>query len=268
MGRPWRDRLEHPLTAGTLQALFDNRIACIRVAGFATPAESRAFVAAMDEVGLAHEYKTTGPNIRYRSRYLGSPQFEFRRKTKADYFATVGRAAAERAAVFARAGFDPIRRLIGLLERAAPGKKVAIAEEPGFGPYYAGIIRETTGGANLHFDFARLTAPGYAIAANDAQIATNFYASGTEEGGETTLYNLHYDPGVPAGTYVEISPFDAAHVEGCESTAFRPAAGDLVMFNSRCPHRVSWNPRDDGQRRLGIGCFVGRAPGGDLVLWS
>ena len=136
------------------------------------------------------------------------------------------------------------------------------------GRYFAGIIRETTGGTNLHFDFARISAPDYVIAKNDAQIATNFYASGTEEGGETTVYNLHFEPPVPPGTYYEISPFDAKLVEGVEHYSFKPTPGDLVMFNSRCPHKVAWNPRDDGGRRMGIGCIVGRAPGGDRVLWS
>jgi len=32
----WRDREEQPLTPETLQALFNNDIACIRVKGFAT----------------------------------------------------------------------------------------------------------------------------------------------------------------------------------------------------------------------------------------
>lgn len=268
MGKPWGDHLEHPLTAETLQALFGNEIACIRVKGFATPAESKAFVEAMDAVGLNKEYRAIGPNVKSRPRYLGVPQFEYRHKTKAEYFATVEEAYAEQAAVFAHCGFDPIARLMHLLRRMVPGRDVRIAEEPGLGRYYAGIIRETTGGTNLHFDFARFSAPDYSIAANEAQIATNFYASGTEEGGETTVHNLHFDPPIETGEYYEIAPFDSKRVEGVERYAFKPAAGDLVMFNSRCPHRVAWNPRDDGQRRMGIGSFVGRAPGGDLVLWS
>lgn len=268
MAASWRDHDEHPLNADSLRALFDNQIGCIRIEGFATPAESQAFVAAMDAVGLSHEYKTQGPNIKQRSRYLGATQFEYRRKGKADYFAAVEAARGERDAVFARAGFDPIARLMERLRPCVPGRKVAIAEEPGHGRYYAGIIRETTGGANLHFDYARITAHDYAIAANDAQLASNLYVGATDEGGDTTVYNLHVDPPAKAGEYVETSPFDAARVAGREHLSFKPVPGDVVIFNSRCPHKVAWNPRDDGQRRMGIGCFIGRAPGGDLVLWS
>ena len=266
--KPWRDHAEHPLTAQALQWLFNNEIACIRVKAFATPAECAAFVAAMDSVGLNKEYTVIGPNVKFRPRYIGLPQFEYRKRPKADYFATVETAYADQAKVFAECGFDPLARLATLVRAAVPGKQVGVAEEPGVGRYYAGIIRETTGGTNLHMDFSRQTAPGYEIARVDSQLATNFYASGTEEGGETTMYNFHYDPADYVGRTVELSPFDPKLVEGREHYTFKPAAGDLILFNSRCPHRVSWNPRDDGQRRMGIGSFLGRAPGGDVVMWS
>jgi hypothetical protein len=264
----WRDRDEHALTPAALAALFNNEIPCIRVTGFATPAECQAFVRAMDTVGLNKEYRAIGPNVRFRPRYIGVPQFEYRKRPKADYFATVEEAYADQAKVFEACGFDPIARLTDLLRGAAPGKDVRIAQEPGHGRYYAGIIRDITGGTNLHLDFARFTAPDYAIGANDAQIATNFYADGSPDWGETTVYNLHFDPPVARGQYFESAPFDPTRVDGVERTAFKPLPGDLVMFNSRCPHRVGFNPNDDGRRRMGIGSFVGRAPGGNLVLWS
>lgn len=264
----WRDHDEHPLSAETLDALFNNEIACIRVKGFATPAECAAFVAAMDAVGLNKEYRAIGPNVKFRPRYIGVPQFEYRKKTKADYFATIADAYADQARVFAHCGFDPIERLMDLLRRAAPGKTVRTAEEPDLGLYYAGIIRDVTGGTNLHMDFARFSAPAYTISRNDAQIATNFYADGSPDWGETTVHNLHFDPPLAPGEYYEIAPFDPARVESVERFSFKALPGDLVMFNSRCPHRVGFNPEDDGKRRMGIGCFVGRAPGNALVLWS
>jgi hypothetical protein len=158
--------------------------------------------------------------------------------------------------------------LIERVRAVVPERPIDPAQEPGYGRYYAGIIRETTGGTNLHMDFARFSAPDYAIGANSAQIATNFYASGTAVGGETTVYNHHFEPTVPAGTYYEISPLDPARVAASESHTFTPFAGDVVMFNSRNPHRVHFNPNDDGTRRMGIGSFIGRRPAGELVLWS
>jgi len=264
----WRDHDEHALTPASLEALFDNEIPCIRVKGFATPDECQAFVRAMDTVGLNKEYRAIGPNVKFRPRYIGVPQFEYRKKTKADYFATVEAAYADQHKVFELCGFNPIERLAALLRKSAPAKDVRIAQEPGFGRYYAGIIRDITGGTNLHLDFARFTAPDYAIGANDAQIATNFYADGSPDWGETTVHNLHFDPGVAPGQYWESAPFDPARVEGVERISFKALPGDLVMFNSRCPHRVGFNPGDDGKRRMGIGSFVGRTPSGGLVLWS
>jgi hypothetical protein len=268
IGAPWRSCNEPALTRETLDALFANEIPCIRIVGFATPDECRAFVEAMDAVGLNKEYQVASPSVRSQPKYIGVPQFEYRKKTKAAYFAEVEPAYADQARVFATCGFDPIRRLVERLHAAVPEREIGIARETGCGRYYAGIIRETTGGTNLHMDFARFSAPDYAIGTNTAQIATNFYAGATVTGGETTVYNHHFEPPVPAGTYYEIAPLDPARVAASESYTFTPVAGDLVMFNSRNPHRVHFNPYDDGTRRMGIGSFVGRRPNGELVLWS
>jgi len=268
LGAPWRSHDEPELTRATLDALFANDIPCIRVTAFATPDECRRFVDAMDAVGLNRAYQVASPSVRVVPKYIGVPQFEYRKRTKAAYFAEVEPAYADRDKVFAGCGFDPVARLIERVRAVAPERTVGIAQEPGYGRYYAGIVRETTGGTNLHMDFARFSAPDYAIGANDAQIATNFYAAATAAGGETTVYNHHFEPPVPARTYYEISPLDPARVAAAERHTFAPSAGDLVLFNSRNPHRVHYNPNDDGTRRLGIGAFIGRRPSGELVVWS
>lgn len=76
MGKKWRDPQEHPLTAQTLESLFNNATPCIPVKAFATLEESAAFVRAMDTVGLNKEYKVIGPHVKSRPRYLGVPQFD------------------------------------------------------------------------------------------------------------------------------------------------------------------------------------------------
>jgi hypothetical protein len=268
IGAPWRNHHEPGLTRESLEALFNNEIPCIRIENFATPAECTAFVAAMDAVGLNKEYQVASPSVRALPKYIGVPQFEYRKKSKAAYFAAVEDAYADQEKVYAHCGFDPVARLAKRVSEVMPGVPIGIAHEPDYGRYYAGIIRETTGGTNLHMDFARFSAPDYAIGANRAQVATNFYASGTNVGGETTVFNHHFEPTVPAGTYYEISPLDPARVASSESHTFAPAPGDLVMFNSRNPHRVHFNPNDDGTRRMGIGSFIGQRPDGALVMWS
>jgi hypothetical protein len=268
IGAPWRSRDEPELSRQTLEALFANEIPCLRITNFASAAECRAFVDAMDAVGLNKEYQVASPSVRALPKYIGVPQFEYRKKSKVAYFAVVDDAYNDRDAVFAHCGFDPIARLIERVAAVVPDVPIGVAAEPGFGRYYAGIVRETTGGTNLHMDYARFSAPDYAIGANTAQIATNFYACGTAEGGETTVFNHHFEPPVPAGNYYEISPLDPARVAASEHHTFAPAPGDLIMFNSRNPHRVHFNPNDDGTRRMGIGSFIGRRPDGSLVLWS
>ncbi len=120
----------------------------------------------------------------------------------------------------------------------------------------------TTGGTNLHMDFARFSAPDYAIGANTAQIATNFYASGTAAGGETTVYNHHFEPTVPAGNVLrDLARSIRRAWRQAKSHTFTPFAGDLVMFNSRNPHRVHFNP-NDGRHAAHGHRFVHRPPPG------
>jgi hypothetical protein len=42
----------------------------------------------------------------------------------------------------------------------------------------------------------------------------------------------------------------------------------LVLFNPRNPHEISNDSGADGLGRLQMGSFIGRMPGGDLILWS
>src|ERR1700721_4851329 len=105
LGSPWQSRDEPELTRETLDALFENRIPCIRIRGFASAAECSAFVAAMDAVGLNKEYQVASPSLCALPKYIGVPQFEYRKKTKAAYFAEVEPSYADRARVFEYCGF-------------------------------------------------------------------------------------------------------------------------------------------------------------------
>ena len=154
LGSPWLHHDEPGLTRETLDALFANQIPCIRIKGFATADECRAFVAAMDAIGLNKEYQVASPSVRALPKYIGVPQFEYRKKSKAAYFAEVEPSFADQAKVFAHCGFDPIQRLIDRVHAVVPERPIGLAREPDHGSYYAGIIRETTGGTNLHMDFA------------------------------------------------------------------------------------------------------------------
>ncbi|MGH6953460.1 MAG: hypothetical protein ACREGL_04715 [Alphaproteobacteria bacterium] len=263
----WRDHDEPGLTAETLQALFDNGIPAIRIPGFASGEECRAFsdaVAAAAQRRVTFSAKDGHALSRPDIGYLGIFQHYYRHKDKSAYFADVPAAISERDRIFG-SSFDPIARMIGHLRRAAPGR-VELAAEDGLGPYYAGIIRTMTVGAPLHCDFHRFYARGYRIGAIDAQIGWNIYAAGSGDGGELVIHNRPWTPEVKGGEMPESFPLPRELVEGAERHEALIRTGDVIIFNTRNPHEI--RPNNDDEVRVSLGTFVGRLPGGDILLWS
>ena len=252
--------LEH-LDRGSLESLLDNRIPAIRLHGFASAPECRAFCAAT-RAGALRYY-----NVQPPVGYIGMAQYEYRwDRPKADYFADVAAANAAQRAVFA-ASFDAVARVADALT-AAWGAAAGVAHEPGLGPYFAGIIRVADGGIRMHADYAPYNSPEYDIARIDAQIGWNIYFEVPEEGGDTLVLNAPWSPTmhgkVPPRSY-DIAPEADAEVE---RFAFHPKAGELILFNVRNPHEVRAGRSADGRARISIGAFVGRLPEGTLVMWS
>jgi len=258
--KAWRSRESFPLTRENLVALFENEIPEIRIPGFATPAECAGFTAAM-----------RGGNVQTSTKsglgYIGAAQVNYRwgGNAKQDYFAVTPRAWADFHAVVDRA-WNPLERLMDRL-RAVLGKPVEIAEEPGGGRCFAGIIRLAEKGTARHVDYAPLNMPGWGLADIDAQIAWNLFFTAPAEGGQTTIWNRPWDaPVIPGEDPPQSYGLGDEWVAGAETWTYRPAAGDVVLFNSRNPHRV--DPTLDGGQRWQIGSFVGRRPDGSLILWS
>jgi hypothetical protein len=263
--QPWASRDEPPLTRANFEALCDNRLPCLRIRGFASAAECEALVAAMDAIGLHRTYDV--PKLARPPRYVGIAQFEYRKRSKPEYFAEVEAAWREHDAVIARAGWNPVERMVDRLRALYPERRVSLAHEPGYGRYYAGIIRDTSGGGTLHADVAWYGASDYLIGSVVAQISWNLFATETTgAGGLTTVHNRPYRVAAIPGRRVEIEGFDRAYVAGAETHVYAPAKGDVVVFNSHNPHE--WTAAVAGERRMGIGSYVGRLPDGNFVYWS
>lgn len=261
----WISHEEPALTRENFEALCANRIPCIRIRGFATDAECDEFVAAMDAVGLHRTYKV--PKLENPPRYVGIAQFEFRKSTKDDYFAHVEEAWREHEAVLAHCAWNPVQRMMALIQDLYPESGVALADEPGYGRYYAGIIRETSGGGTLHADVTMYSASDYLIGSVAAQISWNFFASAVAgTGGRTTIHNRPYRIAARDGKRIEIEGFDRTYVDGAETHVYAPGKGDVVLFNSHNPHE--WTAVDGGQRRMGISTYIGRLPDGNFIYWS
>lgn len=256
----WTDSREHPLTEENLRLLLDNRIAAIRIPGFASPDECKRFAAAAKQ-GNVQYY-----NVADRIGFIGLAQYQYRwNKTKEEFLADVPKARADIEAVFANS-FDPLTRLMERLRAVWP-RDVDFAREDGQ-PYFAGIIRSTSDKIDLHVDWAPVNSPDYAIGAIDGQLGWNFFAEELESGGHTTVHNHPWDPVVTPGEIPKSYGLDRSVVEGAPNFAYRATAGDVVIFNTRNPHEIAPGTAAPGGSRVSIGSFIGRMPDRSLVLWA
>lgn len=261
----WRDAAEHPLTAESLRAVFDNEVPALRIKNFATPTECADFAAAV-RWGIDQEimrYYSVKPRV----GYIGTAQVEYRWGHKRDdYFVAVKQAWDDWHKIIART-WDPLARFMQTL-RDVSGHDARIAEEPGYGKLFAGIIRLASNGIGRHVDWAPINTPDYAISGIDGQLGWNLFVESPGAGGVTTVHNRPWNVEVEPGKDPPMSyGLDDGHIADSESFAYAPVTGDVVIFNSRNPHEVSAGVPGGGDR-LQIGSFVGRLPGGDMVLWS
>ncbi len=196
-------------------------------------------------------------SVRLKSSTVGATK-------KADYFKAAEQAWADWHAVVDLA-WNPLDRLIQVLAEAS-SVEVGVAEEPGFGKLFAGIIRKASKGIGRHSDYAPFNAPDYSIGQIDAQLGWNLFFDVPGSGGETIIYNRPWTVEVKPGEEPPMSfGLTDEVVAGADTARYAAAAGDVVIFNSRNPHEVT--PGEGGDR-LQIGSFIGRRPDGSLVLWS
>lgn len=257
----WLRTGEATLDRGSLAALLANEIPAIRIRGFASASECAAFTRAVHAAPI--RYYSIEPPV----GYIGMAQYEYRwNRPKGRYFEDVGEADALLKRVTDQS-FDPRARLIALLQEVYQ-YPIGVAEEPGHGPYYAGIVRIASGGIRLHADYAPFNSPDYAIGAIDAQLGWNFFAEQPSSGGATTVYNAPWSPVMTVGEIPASYDLPRDLVAGAPTHVYAPTPGEVVLFNTRNPHEVVGGPQTAAGERISIGSFIGRLPGGALGLWS
>ncbi|MFO0995904.1 MAG: hypothetical protein U1F33_04405 [Alphaproteobacteria bacterium] len=268
MARAWRSKDEAELSGATLRALFDNEIPAIRIKGFASQDECRRFAEAVTDAEqhpIVFSSKTGEALSKPKIGYIGIFQHYYRHRDKSTYFADVPAASAQLRAIVARS-FDPVTRMRDILRRHS-GRPVDVADEgEGYGPYYAGIIRTMTIGADLHCDYHAYYARSYRIGRINAQIGWNIYASGRGVGGELIIYNNPWTPEVKGDEIPESFPLPRSTTEGAERHVVPITAGDVVLFNTRNPHEIL--PIKGDEPRISLGTFLGRLPDDNLLMWS
>ncbi|MBM3504251.1 MAG: hypothetical protein FJX65_10290 [Alphaproteobacteria bacterium] len=254
----WQRREELPFTKENFAALLDNEIPALRIRGFASQAECKQFIGAMD--GANMQYYRLAP-----VGYIGTAQVEYRwGKSKADYFEACARAWKDWHYVVDRS-WNPLERMMKMVADLT-GKPTRVADEPE-GRCFAGIIRKASKGTGRHVDYAPMNTPGWNIARIDQQLGWNLFFEAPLVGGETTIWNKPWNVKAEAGKEPPMSyGLGNDAISGAESWTYKAVDGDVVIFNTRNPHEISGGK--DGRERLQIGSFIGRMPDRSFVFWS
>ena len=259
----WRQPAEE-LDQQSLRALIAGQIPAILVNGFATLDECRALCRAIRNHGdHAQKAQTSRMNL------IGANFSNYAGKTKAGYFDLVGPSYDALRSLLADVGFNPLERMIDCLRAIWPCD-VDVANEPGFGRYFAGGIKTRASSGHLHYDFAPHTAEGFAIAAISDQLGWNLYLDMPKNTGETTTYRREVarEGGKIGSGPVRALNLEQDYVEGAESFTFQPKIGDVAIINTRYPHDITVDHAGPDEWRAQTSSFIGRLPDDRLILWS
>lgn len=255
----WEDSLQLPATPATLEMLFAGQIAGLCVPDFLTPQECMALKQRAEHYEFEN-YRNVVPRI----EKVGITVFEFDQIGKKEYFAAV-ESANQRIARLTDGICCPLQRVLDWLSALSPNRRVGVAQEPGLGPYFAGLFRRIEKGTLVHVDFAPAEQPGWAVAEVSSQLTFNIY-----------LDVSPVDPGLvhvwQRQVRAEDEPFKIAESYGYEPEVVKnvpfatitPQRGMLMVINTRNFHQVC----TAGGSRLAVSSAVGQMPDKSLVLWS
>lgn len=247
------------LSKDGLEAVFENEIAGLRIPGFVDAGTCRTAAQAINDHGFDYYEKLEPPLGR-----IGITQYEHI-ENKPPYFPRAIAAHAVREEIFAGTA-DPLALVLDAFNESWPGG-AAVAREPGFGDYFAGVIRITVGGIRMHCDWGPHDAPGWEIGTVCGQLAWNIFYDMTETGGETTVYRQPWTPELEE--HADPSAFGyylPAAVEHVQRQVNLPGRGELVIFSSRNLHTVA--PALGDGVRISASSFVGLLPDRSMALWS
>lgn len=263
LSEQWSPRESVSLNQSLILDLFMNRFSAIVIKNFLTHAECQELVNNAYNVGFDY-YENVFPPI----GRIGITQFECSKQGKEPYFQRVTKAYEKQEKIFSHKDINVIERVRGILQDAMHDK-VEIAQEPGYGRYFAGLVRQINR-AFLHFDYAPYDGQNWAIGDIVNQLAWNVYISSAQTGGELVVYNKPWQPTCydtyksannnGSYGYQEETVLSSAYSEISAQT------GDLVLFNARNFHKV--NQSLPVGERISVSSFIGQLPNGKLILWS
>jgi L-gamma-glutamyl-L-propargylglycine hydroxylase len=239
------------LSAGVLGA--------VRIREFSAPEECARIVASLDRCDLgAYDERLIYPRI----TKLGPAAYDF--YGLGTLPEAYWKAAAEAREARSRLldGGDPMDLAVGKV-RAAWQDEVRPATSGGRA-LFAGMIREITYGAKLHFDEIVREFPGVLDETPASFLTLNWYFSMPEGGGETRVYRRRWRPADEM--YRDGYGYTEEAVAGEPVATVRPETGDIVLFDSRNLHSVA--EVSGAGRRVSLSFFLGITGRGPLAIWS
>lgn len=132
-------------------------------------------------------------------------------------------------------------------------------------PMFAGMIREMTNGAGIHFDEIVREFPGGADDIPVVQLAFNCHLAMPASGGELHVFRRRWQPEdepLRGGNYW----YPEEIIADAHRASVLAEAGDAVFFDPRNYHRIL--PRKGAGRRVTFSFFIGVSGGGELLYWS
>ena len=247
------------LTAETLSALFEGSVLAIHIPNFAPLHEISCLAKRANDLEFK-PYEQVWPLI----DRVGITVFEFDGTTgKPGYFEAVPGASLHRENT-TQGIFDPVKKIMHALA-SCTDQTVQIAQEEGYGPYFAGLIRRIEAGTLIHIDYAPAEHPGWKVASVTAQLVWNLYLEITaDKPGSIRVWNRQWHKADKQYKLADAYGYDPAVVAGANFVDISPSPGDLIVINSRNYHQVS---PASGQR-IAATSAIGRLPNGEIILWS
>ncbi|MET7656754.1 MULTISPECIES: putative 2OG-Fe(II) oxygenase [unclassified Streptomyces] len=247
------------LTRDHILRLAVGTLGAVRVRGFSTPEQCASIMEGLDqrEFGAYDENLIFPPIAK-----IGPAAYDFygTHTLTEDYWRIAEEAVRLRGRL--HHGRDPLELAVDRVARAWGGDVVP-ARSRGQ-EMFAGMIREISSGAKLHFDEIVREFPGILDETPVSFLTLNWYLSMPETGGETRVYRRRWRPADEA--YRDGYGYDEAVVDGEPVATVAPRAGDAVLFDSRNLHAVN-APGGDG-RRVSLSFFLGVTGRGPLEIWS
>ncbi|MFF4935004.1 putative 2OG-Fe(II) oxygenase [Streptomyces griseofuscus] len=159
-------------------------------------------------------------------------------------------------------GQDPMNVAVERI-RTAWGDGVEYARSGGR-PMFAGMIREVSNGAKLHFDEITRESPGLLDETPASFVTLNWYLDMPTSGGEVSVYRHRWRPADER--YRDRYGYAPEAVAGEPFVTVRPEAGDAVLFDSRNLHSIKQIAGEG--RRVTLSFFLGITGRGPLHMWS